>query len=134
MNVKRIALPPGSNLQRPPRALLGYACLEDTYLIERLWYPVADWRIWRHGEAVEAFRHSGIEGSGLGIEQYVSFHTPGGALVGYARVTAVRMTNSGSLTRAEIGALDYTDDEYQEFLNFENEAGWYVALERVEIE
>lgn len=134
MNVKRIALPPGSSLRRPPRALLGYACLDDTFLVNRMWYPVADWRSWRHGEVVDAFRHSGIEGTGLGVDQFVSFHTPAGALVGYARVTGVRMSNSSSLTRDEVAALDYDDDEYQEFLHFENEAGWYVALERVEIE
>lgn|GEM_PF-1570597 len=135
MNVKRISLPPGSSLRRPPRALLGYASLEDTFLTsDRVWYPVADWRSWRHNEAVEAFRHAGVEQTGLAVDQYVAFHAPSGALLGYARVTSIRMTNAGSLTRQEVAALDYNEDEYQEFLHFENDAGWYITLERVELD
>ncbi|MEP7293660.1 MAG: hypothetical protein ABI835_17870 [Chloroflexota bacterium] len=133
MNVKKIALPPGSDLRRPPRALLGYASLDDTFLTERVWYPVADWRSWRHGEVVEAFRHAGVEGSGLAVDDFVSFHSHNSALLGYGRVTAIRMTNSRSLTQQEVAALDYNEDEYQEFLHFENEAGWYIMLERVEL-
>ncbi len=133
MDVKRIALPPGSSLSRPPRAMLGYACLEDTFLREGAWYLVADWRSWRHGESVEAFRHAGVVNTGLHVGNMVAFYTPSGMFLGYARVTTIRMSNASSLTQDEIGALDYNDDEYQEFLHFENEAGWYVALERVEL-
>lgn len=134
MNIKRISLPPGSSQRRPPRALLGYASLEDTFLAsDSFWYPVADWRSWRHNEAVEAFRHAGVEQTGLANDQTVAFHNAAGALIGYARVTSVRMVNASSLTRPEIAALDYNDEEYQEFLHFENDAGWYIALERVEI-
>lgn len=129
--IRRIALPPGSTLRRPPRAMLGYACLEDTFLSDGVWYAVADWRSWRHGTAVSAFRHAGVVNTGLSVGQVVAFVTPGGAPIGQARVTRIAMSNAGSLTRQEIGALDYNDDEYQEFLHFENEAGWYVALERV---
>jgi|SRR5664279_3440838 len=131
--VKRIALPPGSTLRRPPRAMLGYSCLEDTFLGEGVWYPVADWRRWRHGQAVEAFRHAGVEQSGLGVGQVIAFLAPGGAFLGYARVASIRMSNAANMTRPEIDALDYNDDEYQEFLHFENDAGWYVALERIEL-
>lgn len=134
MNIKRISLPPGSSLRRPPRALLGYASLEDTFINEdRIWYPVADWRSWRHNERVTAFRHAGVEQTGLGYDQTIAFYHAGGALVGYARVTDVRMVNASSLTRQEIAALEYNDEEYQEFLHFENDAGWYITLERVEI-
>ena len=133
IEIKRIALPPGSTLHRPPRAMLGYACLEDTYLSDGTWYPVADWRSWRHGKAVDSFRHAGVENTGLSVRQVVAFLSPGAQFLGYARVTAIRMTNAGSLTRQEIAALDYNDDEYDEFLHFENEAGWYVSLERVEL-
>ncbi len=135
--IKSIALSPGSLLRRPPYALLGYACLEDTYQIEGAWYTVADWRSWRHDEPVEAFRHAGVEQTGLRVGQLVAFYSAGGspneALVGYARVRKIRMTNAGSLTDREIAALDYSEDEYNEFLNFENEAGWYVTLERVDV-
>jgi len=131
-DVKRIPLAAGSTLRRPPHALLGYACLEDTYRSEGDWYPVADWRRWRHGEYVEAFRHAGVEQTGLSIGQVLEFYLPGGAAVGYGRVKSIRMTNADSLTDREIAALDYTEDEYHEFLNFENEAGWYVSLERVD--
>ena len=135
--IKSIALPPGSPLRRPPHALLGYACLEDTYQIEGAWYTVADWRSWTHNEAVEAFRHAGVEQTGLRVGQMVAFYSAGSSpnetLVGYARVRQIRMTNAGSLTDREIAALDYSEEEYEEFLNFENEAGWYVTLERVEI-
>ena len=134
--IKSIALPPGSLLRRPPRALLGYACLEDTYRIDSVWYTVADWRSWQHDVAVEAFRHAGVEQTGLRVGQMVAFYAPGspeGTLVGYARVRLIRMTNANSLSDREIAALDYSEDEYNEFLNFENEAGWYVTLERVEI-
>ena len=65
IEVKRIALPPGSTLHRPPRAMLGYASLEDTFLSDGEWYSVADWRSWRHGETVEAFRHAGVVNTGL---------------------------------------------------------------------
>ncbi len=131
--IKSITLPPGSLLRRPPHALLGYACLEDTYQIEGTWYTVADWRSWTHDEPVEAFRHAGVEQTGLRVGQLVAFYSPGGELVGYARVRKIRMTNANSLSDREIAALDYSEDEYNEFLNFENEAGWYVTLERVEI-
>ena len=130
---KRIALPHGSTLRRPPRAMLGYACLDDTFLIEGTWYAVADWRSWRHNERVTSFRHAGVENTGLSEGDVVGFWMPDGTLIGYAEVTAIRMTNARSLTRQEIGALDYNDDEYQEFLNFENEAGWYVSLVRVDL-
>ncbi len=130
--IKRIDLPPGSSLSRPPRAMLGYACLEDTYLRDGVWYPVADWRSWRHGEAVEAFRHAGVVSTGLSVDQVITFYSPGEVFLGYGRVTAIRMSSAERLTRQEIAALDYNDDEYQEFLHFENDAGWYVALERVE--
>ncbi len=134
MNIKRISLPPGSSLRRPPRALLGYASLDDTFFnSDRVWYPVADWRSWRHNEVVDAFRHAGVEQTGLAYDQIVAFHNAGGALIGYARVTGVRMVNASSLTRPEIAALEYNDEEYREFLNFENDAGWYITLERVEI-
>ena len=132
-NVKRIALPSGSTLRRPPRAMLGYACLDDTFLSEGTWYAVADWRSWRHDERVKSFRHAGVEHSGLSEDDLIAFSTPSGTLLGYARVTAIRMTNARSLTRPEVAALDYNDDEYQEFQNFENEAGWYISLERVEV-
>ena len=102
-------------------------------MTERVWYPVADWRSWRHGTVVEAFRHAGVEQTGLAVEQIVEFYAAGGMLIGYARVTNIRMTNAGSLTQQEIAALDYNDDEYQEFLHFENDAGWYISLERVEL-
>ncbi len=131
--IKSIALPTGSLLRRPPHALLGYACLEDTYRIDGVWLTVSDWRSWRHSEVVEAFRHAGVEQTGLSAGQLIAFYTPNGVLVGYARVTLIRMTNANSLIDREIAALDYTEDEYHEFLNFENEAGWYVQLERVEI-
>ena len=130
---KRIALPPGSTLRRPPRAMLGYASLEDTFLTEGTWYVVADWRSWRHNERVQSFRHAGIENSGLTEGDVIGFWAVGETLIGYAEVTAIRMTNARSLTRQEIGALDYNDDEYAEFLNFENDAGWYVSLERVDL-
>lgn len=133
MEIKAISLSRGSTLTRPPRAMLGYASLEDTFLSEGTWYAVADWRSWRHNEAVNSFRHAGVVNTGLSVDQIVAFYTPGGASIGYARVTAIRMTNASSLTRQEIAALDYNDDEYQEFLHFENEAGWYVSLERVEV-
>ncbi len=131
-DAKRIALPRGSSLRRPPRAMLGYASLEDTYLGEGTWYGVEDWRSWRHGTAVEAFRHSGVENSGLGVGQMIAFTSPNGKLIGYARVTAIRMSNATRLTQQEVAALEYNDDEYHEFQHFENDAGWYVALERVE--
>jgi hypothetical protein len=131
-SVKRIALPPGSSLRRPPRAMLGYASLEDTFLLsDGVWYAVADWRSWRHGERVKSFRHAGVEQTGLSAGQVIAFVSPGGASLGLARVTGIFMSNASQLTRQEIAALDYNDDEYQEFLHFENEAGWYVALERV---
>ena|SRR5579871_6611353 len=132
IDVKRIALPPGSSLRRPPRAMLGYACLEDTFLTEGTWYAVADWRSWRHGETVEAFRHAGVVSTGLSVGQVISIFTPGDQFLGYVRITAIRMCNGQNLSRQEIGALDYNDDEYQEFLHFENDAGWYVTLERVD--
>jgi hypothetical protein len=130
-DAKRIDLPPGSTLRRPPRAMLGYASLDDTFLSDGAWYTVADWRSWQHGEAVGAFRHAGVVNTGLSVGNMVAFYTPGNTFIGYARVTAIRMTNAGSLTREEIAALDYNDDEYLEFLHFENEAGWYVSLERL---
>src|SRR5262249_15131421 len=108
--------------------------LEDTFLSEGTWYAVADWRSWRHGEVVQSFRHAGVETTGLSEGQVVAFTSPSGALLGYARVTAIRMTNASRLTQQEIAALDYNDDEYDEFLHFENEAGWYVALEPVEVD
>jgi len=130
---KRIALPPGSTLRRPPRAMLGYASLDDTFLTEGTsWYAVADWRSWRHNTRVISFRHAGVVSTGLSEGDLLSFWTPNGFLLGHARVVLIRMTNAGSLTREEIAALDYNDDEYDEFLHFENEAGWYVSLERVE--
>ncbi len=132
IDVKRIALPPGSMLRRPPRAMRGYAALEDTFLSDDgTWYAVADWRSWRHGARVTTFRHAGVEHTGLSVGQVVAFFLPNGKAIGNARVTGIRMSNAGSLTRQEIAALDYNDDEYKEFLHFENEAGWYVALERV---
>ncbi|MCC6803039.1 MAG: hypothetical protein IT319_09155 [Anaerolineae bacterium] len=131
MDARRIDLPPGSTLRRPPRAMLGYACLEDTFLIDGAWYVVADWRSWQHDQAVESFRHAGVVSTGLSVGTLVAFYMPGGGFLGYSRVTSIRMTNAGSLTRPEIAALDYNDDEYLEFLHFENEAGWYVALERL---
>lgn len=130
-DARRIDLPPGSTLSRPPRAMLGYACLEDTFQIDGAWYVVADWRSWQHGQSVESFRHAGVVSTGLSIGTLVAFYTPGSAFIGYSRVTDIRMSNAGSLTRQEIAALDYNDDEYLEFLHFENEAGWYVALERL---
>jgi len=133
IDAKRIDLPPGSTLRRPPRAMLGYASLEDTFLTpEGTWYAVADWRSWRHGESVQAFRHAGVVNTGLSVGQIVAFCMPGEQFLGYARVTAIHMTNARSLNQWQIDALDYNDDEYHEFLNFENEAGWYVSLERVE--
>ncbi|MEO8395997.1 MAG: hypothetical protein ABI700_23580 [Chloroflexota bacterium] len=131
---KRIALPHSSTLRRPPRAMLGYASLDDTFFLtaEGTWYAVADWRSWRHNEQVQSFRHAGVEHSGLSEGDVIAFSTANGSLLGHARVTAIRMTNAQSLTRQEIGALDYNDDEYQEFQNFENEAGWYVSLERAD--
>lgn len=131
-DVKRIALPPGSGLKRPPHALLGYACLEDTYQLDGAWYPVADWRSWQHGQPVTAFRHAGVETTGLRVGQVIAFYKAGD-LVGYSRVASIRMTNAESLTVREIAALDYTEEEYHEFLHFENEAGWYVSLQRVEL-
>ncbi len=131
IDTKRIALPPGSTLRRPPRAMLGYASLEDTFLSDGAWYSVADWRSWRHGEQVRSFRHAGVVNTGLSVGQVVAFVTPHGRPIGQAQVTRIFMSNAGSLTRQEIAALDYNDDEYDEFLHFENEAGWYVALERV---
>lgn len=133
INVKRIPLSPGSTLRRSPRALLGYACLEDTYRVGGDWLPVADWRRWRHGEVVEAFRHAGVEQTGLNIGQVIAFSAQDGALVGYSRVLSIRMTNVTSLTEREIAWLDYGEEEYREFFSFENEAGWYVSLERVEL-
>lgn len=130
--VKRIALPPGSTLRRPPRAMLGYASLEDTFLLpDGVWYAVTDWRSWRHGVQVRAFRHAGVDQTGLSTGQIIAFDSPGGAALGLARVTRIFMSNASQLTRQEISALDYNDDEYQEFQHFENEAGWYVSLERV---
>src|SRR3954467_12388127 len=108
---KRSARPPGSALRPPPRALLGYACLDDTFLIEGTWYAVADWRSWRHNERVTSFRHAGVENTGLSEGDVVGFWMPDGTLIGYAEVTTIRMTNARSLTRQEIGALDYNDDE-----------------------
>jgi hypothetical protein len=131
-DLKRIPLSPGSTLRRPPRALLGYACLEDTYRVDGEWVPVADWRRWQHNVAVESFRHAGVEQTGLSVGQVVEFCGAGDASVGYARVTAIRMTNARSLSDREIAALDYTEDEYREFLHFENEAGWYVSLQWVD--
>jgi hypothetical protein len=131
MDAKRVALPRGSSLRRPPRAMLGYASLEDTFFSDGMWYAVADWRSWRHGEVVKAYRHAGVETTGLSEGQVIAFTAPNGTLLGYARVTAIRMTNASRLTMHEVAALDYNEDEYREFQNFENEAGWYVALERV---
>lgn len=131
---KRIALPRGTSLRRPPRAMLGFASLEDTFLTEGTWYVVADWRSWRHGEVVQSFRHAGVETTGLSEGQVIAVISPNGSPLGYARVTAIRMSLASRLTQQEIAALDYNDDEYEEFLHFENEAGWYVALERVEVE
>src|SRR4051794_29981159 len=99
IQVKRIALPPGSSLRRPPRAMLGYASLEDTFVSDGTWYAVADWRSWRHGEKVVAYRHAGVEGSGLVVGQVLAFVAPNGKAIGNARVTAIRMSNAGSLTR-----------------------------------
>ena len=111
--------------------MLGYASLEDTFFSDGAWFAVADWRSWRHGEVVEAYRHAGMETSGLNVGQVLAFTAPNGTLLGYARVTAIRMTNASRLTTQEVAALDYNEDEYREFQNFENEAGWYVSLERV---
>jgi len=62
----------------------------------------------------------------------ISIYTPGDQFLGYVRVTSIRICNGQNLTRPEIAALDYNDDEYDEFLHFENDAGWYVSLERVD--
>jgi hypothetical protein len=131
INARRVALPRGSSLRRPPRAMLGYASLEDTFFSDGMWNAVADWRSWRHGEAVGSFRHAGVETTGLSVGQVIAFTAPNGTLLGYARVTAIRMTNASRLTTQEVATLDYNEDEYREFQNFENEAGWYVSLERV---
>jgi hypothetical protein len=125
--IKRIDLTTGSPA-RPPRALLGYASLEDTYQINGIWYGVSDWRSWMHRQSVLAYRHAGVEDAGLRVGEHVGFYAPTGTFVGAAQVTTIQMINARELTKGELTALDYDSEGYREIAQFENDAGWYVAL------
>lgn len=126
--MKRIDLTTGSP-PRPPRALLGYASLEDTYQINGVWYVVSDWRSWTHRQSVIAYRHAGVDNTGLRVGEQLGFYAAAGTFVGAARIKTIQMINARELTKGELNALDYDAEGYREIAQFENDAGWYVVLE-----
>lgn len=126
-HAKRIDLTQGSPL-RPPRALLGYASLEDTYQVNGIWYVVSDWRSWLHRQVVTAYRHAGVEETGLRVGEPIIFYSSAGAYAGAATVRSIQMVFARELTQAELNALDYDAEGYREIAQFENDAAWYVVL------
>ncbi len=107
-------------------ALLGFASLDDTYFIDGSWVAVSDWRSWRHQQTVGAYRHAGLEDTGLVVGEQVAFQTNDGQGRANGVVTAITMVRSHDLTSAERAALDDHADEIE---HFHNDAAWYVTFD-----